>query len=164
MLYIQPSRLICSCYVADQTYICLLRVVKCCIQNINIFFKEHKNIVLKESMIIAIALEELLWRMRGSAAWVFMVAVFVCGLCGSSDAVMAPVLRHQQRSHVARGGHHTGPHHRPARGSVGRMCKGSGIKYVVHTLPSGLQRGRTVVSWAVAPVTAPSVPACGTTS
>jgi len=47
VLYIQPSRLICSCYVADQTYICLLRVVKCCIRNISIFFKEHKNIVLK---------------------------------------------------------------------------------------------------------------------
>jgi len=30
------------------------------------------------------------------------------------------------------------------------MCKGSGIKHVVHTLPSGLQRGRTVVSWALA--------------
>mmetsp|Transcript_86009 Transcript_86009/g.125831 ORF Transcript_86009/g.125831 Transcript_86009/m.125831 type:complete len:96 (-) Transcript_86009:558-845(-) len=42
------------------------------------------------------------------------------------------------------------------------MCKGSGIKHVVHTFPSGLQRGRTVVSWAVAPVTAPSVPARGT--
>jgi hypothetical protein len=91
-----------------------------------------------------------------------MAAVFVCGLCGSSDAVMSSVMRHQQRSHVARGGRHTGPYHRPAGGSVGRMCKGSGIKHVVHTLPSGLQRGRTVVSWAVAPVTAPSVPARGT--
>eukprot|EP00277_Geminigera_cryophila_P041456 CAMPEP_0173096222 /NCGR_PEP_ID=MMETSP1102-20130122/32688_1 /TAXON_ID=49646 /ORGANISM="Geminigera sp., Strain Caron Lab Isolate" /LENGTH=66 /DNA_ID=CAMNT_0013986849 /DNA_START=1 /DNA_END=198 /DNA_ORIENTATION=- len=40
---------------------------------------------------------------RASAAWVIMVAVFVCGLCGSSDAVMSSVLRHQQRSHVARG-------------------------------------------------------------
>ena len=53
-------------------------------------------------MIIANALEEALWSMRGSAAWVIMAAVFVCGLCGSSDAVMASVLRHQQRSHVAR--------------------------------------------------------------
>ena len=33
---------------------------------------------------------------------------------------------------------------------MGRMCKGPGIKHVVHTLLSGLQRGRTVVSWALA--------------
>ena len=52
-------------------------------------------------MIIANALAESLWRMRGSAAWVIMAAVFVCGLCGSSDAVMSSVLRHQQRSHGA---------------------------------------------------------------
>jgi len=97
----QLSRLICSCYVADQTYICLLRVVKCCIQNFSIFFKEHKIIVLKESMIITNTLEESLWRMRGSAAWVIMAAVFVCGLCGSSDAVMSSVLCRYIRCQVA---------------------------------------------------------------
>jgi len=104
------------------------------------FFKEHNNILLQLSIVITSgsALEESLWRMRGSAAWVIMAAVFVCGLFGSSDAVMSSVLRHQQRSHVARGGRHTGPYHRPAGGSVGRMYKGSGIKHVVHTLPSGL--------------------------
>ena len=33
---------------------------------------------------------------------------------------------------------------------MGQMCKGPGIKHVVHTLLSGLQRVRTVVSWALA--------------
>ena len=42
---------------------------------------------------------------------------------------------------------------------MGRMCKGSGIKYVVHTLQSDLQRGCAVVTWAVAPVRKPPVPA-----
>ena len=56
---------------------------------------------------------------------------------------------------------HIGPYQRPARGPapVGRMCKGSGIKYVVHTLQSDLQRGCAVVTWAVAPVRKPPVPA-----
>ena len=101
-------------------------------------------------------------RMRGCgvvASWAVMTVDFVCGLCGSSDAVMASVLCHQAQRHVAPGGRHTGPYHRPAGASVGRMRKGSGIKYVVHTLPSGLQRGRTVVSWAVTLVRTSSVPA-----
>jgi len=74
---------------------------------------------------------------------------------------MASVLLHQQHSHVARGGRHTGPYQTPAGASalVRQMCKGSGIKYVVHTLPSGLKRGCTVVTWAVTPIREPSVPA-----
>jgi len=87
----------------------------------------------------------------GVVAWcAVMAAVFLCGLCGSSDTVMASVLRHQAHQHVARSSHHTGPYNKLAGVSVGRMCKGPGIKHVVHTLPSGLQRGRTVVSWALA--------------
>jgi len=87
----------------------------------------------------------------GVVAWcAVMAAVFACGRCGSSDAVMACVLRHQAHQHVAPRGHHTGPYNRPGGASVGQMCKGSGIKHVVHTLPSGLQRGRTVVSWSLA--------------
>jgi len=87
----------------------------------------------------------------GVVAWcAVMATVFLCRLCGSSDAVMASVPRHQAHRHIARGGRHTGPYNRPAGASVGRMCKGSGIKHVVHTLPSGVQRGRTVVSWALA--------------
>jgi len=56
---------------------------------------------------------------------------------------------------------HTVPYQRPAGepAPVGRMCKGSGIKYVVHTLQSDLQRGCAVVTWAVAPVRKPPVPA-----
>jgi len=75
----------------------------------------------------------------GVVAWcAIMAAVFVCGLRGSSDVIMAFVLRHQAHRHVARGGCHAGPYNRLAGASVGRMCKGSGIKHLVHTLPSGL--------------------------
>jgi len=38
VLCIQPLGFICSCYVSHQTCICLLRVVKCSVQNISMFF------------------------------------------------------------------------------------------------------------------------------
>ena len=42
---------------------------------------------------------------------------------------------------------------------MGLMCKGSRSKHLVHTLPSGLQKSRNVVLWAVTPAGMPSVPA-----
>jgi len=76
----------------------------------------------------------------------------VCvGLQMPNHAIMALVLRHLQQSHPGCMGCHGFPCQRLARGSdlVPRMCKGSGIKYVVHTLLSGLQRGHAAVIWAV---------------
>jgi len=58
------------------------------------------------------------------ASWAVMATVFVFGLCGNSEAVVASVQsHHHQRSHIAHGGCHTGQYQRPARASelVGQM-------------------------------------------
>ena len=52
------------------------------------------------------------------ASWAVMVAVFVCGLCWTSDdvTVVASVLRHQQRSHIGCTGQRTGLYQKPLKG------------------------------------------------
>jgi len=69
----------------------------------------------------------------GVVAWcAVMTAVFLRGLCGSSDTVMASVLRHQAHQHVARGGCHTGLYKRPAGVQWGGCAKalGSSMWYI----------------------------------
>ena len=79
-----------------------------------------------------------------------MVCLFVCAGCGQSEACMELFRRHQLRCRAP------SPYARPgsgvsAGGQRGIRCAGSGIQQIVHPAPTGLNRARPIVTWAITP-------------
>eukprot|EP00277_Geminigera_cryophila_P039760 CAMPEP_0173093324 /NCGR_PEP_ID=MMETSP1102-20130122/29965_1 /TAXON_ID=49646 /ORGANISM="Geminigera sp., Strain Caron Lab Isolate" /LENGTH=129 /DNA_ID=CAMNT_0013981403 /DNA_START=329 /DNA_END=718 /DNA_ORIENTATION=- len=77
-----------------------------------------------------------------------MVCLFVCVGCGQFEACMELVRRHQVRFRTPL------PYERPGFGAAGHRgirCAEFGIQQIMHPPPTGLNRARPIVTWAIRP-------------